>query len=255
MLTIKGIYKSFGGLIALKDVNLSVRNGNISALIGPNGAGKTTLMNIISGIYPPDKGEISFLERAITGLPPTTIAKIGISRTFQHVELFTNMTVLENVMISRYTKTKAGFLASGLKLSIAGREEKESQRRALEVIDYIGLSHRKDEIASNLPIGEQRLLEIARALATEPKLLLLDEPAAGLNIRETKMLGETILRIRKERGISILLVDHDMELVMRISDWITVLNFGEVISNGTALEVQKDPAVINAYLGAEDNDS
>lgn len=255
MLTIKGIYKNFGGLTALKNVNLSVRNGDVSALIGPNGAGKTTLMNIISGIYPPDRGEITFLKRPITGLPSTTIAKLGISRTFQHVELFTNMSVLENVMLSRYTKTKAGFLASGLKLSFATKEEKESQIKALEILDYIGLSHRRDEIASNLPIGEQRLLEIARALASEPKLLLLDEPAAGLNIRETKMLGETILRIRKEKGISILLVDHDMELVMKISDWITVLNFGEVISNGTASEVQKDPAVINAYLGAEENDS
>ncbi|MCX7913781.1 MAG: ABC transporter ATP-binding protein [Thermodesulfovibrionales bacterium] len=252
MLLIKGIYKSFGGLTALKDVSFSVPKGNINALIGPNGAGKTTLMNIISGIYPPDRGEIIFLDKTISGLTPSKIAKIGISRTFQHVELFTNMTVLENVMVARYTKTKAGFLASGLKLPLAKKEERESQLKGLEILDYIGLSDRKDELASNLPIGEQRLLEIARALATEPKLLLLDEPAAGLNIRETKMLGETILRIRKEKGITILLVDHDMELVMKISDWITVLNFGEVISNGIASEVQNDPAVINAYLGVED---
>lgn len=252
MLKINGIYKSFGGLTALKDVSFTVRSNSISSLIGPNGAGKTTLMNIITGIYGPDRGEISFLDKRINNLPPAKIARMGISRTFQHLELFSNMTVLENVMVARHIKTKAGLISSGFRLPSALKEEKEIKNRSEEILDYIGLHERKNELASNLPVGEQRILEIARALATEPKLLLLDEPAAGLNIKETKRLGETIISILNDKGITILLVDHDMELVMKISNWITVLNFGEVIADGAALDVQKNPVVIKAYLGAEE---
>ena len=252
MLDIKAIGKSFGGLVALKDVHFSVKERTISALIGPNGAGKTTLLNIISGIFPPDTGDISFLGTSISTLPSTKIARAGISRTFQQVELFGDMTVLENVMVGRYPKTRAGFISSGLRLPYVIREERQIRNLSLEILDYIGLSGRKDELSSSLPLGEQRILEIGRALATEPDLLLLDEPAAGLNIKETRSLGEMICRIRDEKKITILLVEHDMDLVMRISNRITVLNFGEVIAKGTPSEVQKNQAVIAAYLGTEE---
>ena len=252
MLDIKAIGKSFGGLVALKDVHFSVKERTISALIGPNGAGKTTLLNIISGIFPPDTGDISFLGTSISTLPSTKIARAGISRTFQQVELFGDMTVLENIMVGRYPKTRAGFISSGLRLPYVIREERQIRNLSLEILDYIGLSSRKDELSSSLPLGEQRILEIGRALATEPDLLLLDEPAAGLNIKETRGLGEMICRIRDEKKITILLVEHDMDLVMRISNRITVLNFGEVIAKGTPSEVQKNQAVIAAYLGTEE---
>jgi branched-chain amino acid transport system ATP-binding protein len=252
LLAINTIGKSFGGLIALNNVSFRVDGGSISALIGPNGAGKTTLLNIISGIFPPDIGKISFSGTTISDLPATKIARAGISRTFQQVELFGDMTVLENVMVGRYSRTRSGFISSGLRLPFVRKEERETRDKSLEILDYIGLSGRKDELASNLPLGEQRILEIGRALATEPGLLLLDEPAAGLNIRETRSLGEMIVRLRNEKKITILLVEHDMDLVMRISDRIAVLNFGEVIADGTPLEVQKNQAVISAYLGTEE---
>ena len=252
MLRIEAVGKSFGGLVALREVQFSVMKGTISALIGPNGAGKTTLLNIISGIFPPDTGEITFDGTVISKLPAAKIARAGVSRTFQQVELFGDLTVVENIMVGRYTKTKAGFISSGLRLPSVIKEERISRDISFEILDYIGLGCRKDELASNLPLGDQRQLEIGRALATEPKLLLLDEPAAGLNIKETRSLGEMITRLRKEKGITILLVEHDMDLVMRISDRITVLNFGEVIAKGTPLEVQKNEAVIAAYLGTEE---
>jgi len=252
LLSIKGIQKSFGGLRALSGVGVEVCTGDIKAIIGPNGAGKTTLLNIISGIYRPDSGEVIFSGERITRLSSTEVARKGISRTFQHVELFANMTVLENVMIGRIAKSRCGFVSSGLRIPSVMKQEREMRRKSEEVLDYINLGHRKDEVASNLPIGEQRILEIGRALETDPKLVLLDEPAAGLNMRETRSLGDFIRKIRDELKITIVLVEHDMDLVMRISDSVTVLNFGEVIAEGTPLEIQRNPDVIVAYLGDED---
>jgi branched-chain amino acid transport system ATP-binding protein len=252
LLSIKGICKSFGGLMALRNISFDVKHGYIKALIGPNGAGKTTLLNIVSGIHQPDEGEVFFAGKKITRLTPSKIAQKGMSRTFQHVELFGNMTVIENIMIGRYTKTKAGFISSGLRLPHVLKEEKKILSKSEEILEYLSLGNRKDEVASDLPIGEQRILEIGRALATEPQLVLLDEPAAGLNMKETRDLGDIIRRIREELRITIVLVEHDMDLVMRISDSITVLSFGEVIAEGTPLEIQKNPEVIVAYLGEEE---
>jgi len=252
LLNIKEIWMSFGGLMALRNVSFDVIEGDIKALIGPNGAGKTTLLNIVSGIHQPDKGDVFFLGEKLVNVAPARIARKGISRTFQHVELFGNMTVIENIMVGQYARTRSGFLSSGFKLPFVVKEEREIQRKSEEILEYINLGQRKDEPASNLPIGEQRTLEIGRALATGPRLVLLDEPAAGLNIKETRNLGEIIRKIRDELKITVVLVEHDMDLVMSISDSIIVLNFGEVIAEGTPLEIQKNHEVIVAYLGEEE---
>ena len=252
LIEVKNMTKYFGGLRALNSVNFSARENSIGALIGPNGAGKTTLLNIITGMYAADKGEVFFSGLDISNLSTLKRSRQGISRTFQHLELFGDMTALENIMVGRYSKTKAGFISSGLRLPFVIREEKEAGRRSKEILEYINLGHRTNDIASNLPAGEQRTLEIGRALATEPRLLLLDEPAAGLNIKETRSLGEMLKKIRGEMDITIILVEHDMDLVMHISDRITVLNFGEAIAEGTPPEIQNDKTVIAAYLGVDD---
>lgn len=248
ILEVKDISKSFGGLQALKHVNFHVQKGEIHALIGPNGAGKTTLMNIISGLERMDSGDIFFNGKNISKEPSYKRAILGMARTFQNLEVFGDMTVLENIIVGMYQKNKWGFILSGLNFKGVSRSIVE---RAEKIVEYVGLSHRKNELAMNLPVGEQRLLEIGRALAAEPKILLLDEPAAGLNTKETKNLSSLITQIREELGISILIVEHDMELVMGISDMITVLNFGEVIAEGKPLEIQKNPQVISAYLGED----
>ncbi|MDI6715272.1 MAG: ABC transporter ATP-binding protein [Thermodesulfovibrio sp.] len=249
---IKNISKSFGGLKALENVSFSVKTGQIHALIGPNGAGKTTLMNIISGLETADSGEIIFNDKPINKLPPEKRTKIGIARTFQNLELFGEMTVLENVMVGMYLKYETGFIKSGLMLNSVRKVQKDIITKSLNILDYVGLNHRKNEYAKNLPVGEQRLLEIARAMAADPILMLLDEPAAGLNIRETKNLSILIKNLKEEKQITLLIVEHDMELIMGISDTITVLNFGKVIAEGDPLSIQKNPDVITAYLGEED---
>lgn len=251
MLKIKDVSKSFGGLVALENVSLETEQGIIKAIIGPNGAGKTTLLNIISGIYSPDSGEILFNGIPLHNLPPSEIARIGISRTFQHVELFGNMSVIENIMVGRHVRTKSGLLSCGFRLPKAKAEERQIVKDSEEILRFIGLYDKKNEKASSLPIGEERILEIGRALATEPKLLLLDEPASGLNEVETTELSEFIKRLKLQRGITIILVEHDMRLVMDISDSIVVLDFGKKIAEGTPQDISNNQLVIDAYLGDE----
>ncbi len=250
LLEIRDLSRSFGGLKAVNDVSFTVRAGSIKSVIGPNGAGKTTLFNLISGMLPCDSGSILQKGREITGFQPHRIAALGLSRTFQTTKLFSRMTVLENVMVGRHTRTRAGFFSGVLSLPWSWREEREIRERSMELLDVLGLADAAAELASNLPFGRQRLLEIARALATEPSLLLLDEPAAGLNIYETREMADLVLKIRGW-GITVLLVEHDMSLVMDISDEIVVLNYGRKVAEGEPAAIQRDPEVIRIYLGGD----
>jgi branched-chain amino acid transport system ATP-binding protein len=248
LLELKNTHKYFGGLHAVNDVSLSVEKGVIKSVIGPNGAGKTTIFNLITGNLPMSSGFIYFQGQLISGLRPHQIAEKGIIRTFQNLKLAGHMTALENVMIGRHTKSKAGFASGILNLPPSWAEEKEIREKAHEYLDTLGIADLAETEVSNLPFGRQRLVEFARALAAEPELLLLDEPASGLNMHETEELGRLITRINA-RGITILLVEHDMSLVMDISDDLLVLNFGKTIANGTPETVQKNEEVINIYLG------
>lgn len=253
VLELKNITKNFGGISALTDVTFKINEGEIFGLIGPNGAGKTTMFNVITNMFPQTSGEISFLGDKISGIKPHKITDKGICRTFQNIRLFSQMSVLENVLVGGHCRSKSGVFSSVFRTKLQRKEEKGMNETALELLELVGLSSYQDVVAENLAYGQQRRLEIARALASNPRLLLLDEPAAGMNETETEDLFDLIKKVQK-RGITVLLIEHDMPFVMKLCDRITVLNFGKKLAEGTPEEIQNNQDVIEAYLGSEEDD-
>jgi branched-chain amino acid transport system ATP-binding protein len=244
-----GLRKEFGGLVAVDDVDFVVPEGSIVSLIGPNGAGKTTCFNMLTGVYKPTSGRVVFAGEDMTGKPPHAFTQRGIGRTFQNIRLFQNMTALENVLVGMHTRLEGNLFEAIARTPRVKREEREARERARQLLEFSGLRGREGVIGRNLSYGDQRRLEVARALATQPKLLLLDEPTAGMNPQETAEFTDFVGRLRTERGLTVLLIEHDMRVVMGVSDRVTVLDYGEKIAEGTPGEIQKNERVIEAYLG------